>query len=175
MASFGSALNTYYAVSRCITRRILRVVFFVTRGALTNIIKDNIRALVDTIHKMLRLAKDQVLILQGHPLLGEYQVPSSDRPLRFFPTESSCDYCATYAGLLVHSVPRSQGKTRIANLLDHTSLGDAQTLFYLQGKSSSGGCLGTQPVVAGIFPRGRALSRLTNLCRSTFSLPYCST
>ena len=87
MASFGSALNTYYAVSRCITRRILRVVFFVTRGALTNIIKDNIRALVDTIHKMLRLAKDQVLILQGHPLLGEYQVPSFCHPLCFFSAE----------------------------------------------------------------------------------------
>ena len=52
-ASFGSALNTYYSTSRSIARDILHVVFFVTRGAPTDVIKEDVRARVDTIHAML--------------------------------------------------------------------------------------------------------------------------
>ena len=61
-ASFGSALNTYYATSHSIAREILRVIFFVTRGAPTDVIKEDVRARVDTIHAMLGLAKGQALI-----------------------------------------------------------------------------------------------------------------
>ena len=76
-ASFGRALNTYYTASCGIAREILHITFFVPRGAPPNVIKDDIRARVDTIHAMLGLAKDQALIWQVHPLLGEYQAPSS--------------------------------------------------------------------------------------------------
>ena len=65
----------------------LHVIFFVTRGAPTDV-KEDVRARVDTIHAMLGLAKDQALIRQEHPLLGEYQAPSAGHALRFFPTES---------------------------------------------------------------------------------------
>ena len=86
-ASFGSALNTYYTPSRCIAREILHVVFFVARGAPTDVIKEDILARVDTIHAMLGLAKDQALIRQGHPVPGEYQAPPSCHPLLVFPKE----------------------------------------------------------------------------------------
>ena len=76
-ASFGSALNMYYTTSRGIAREILHVVLFVARGAPTDVIKEDSLARFDTIHTMLRLANDQALILQGHPLLGEYQAPAA--------------------------------------------------------------------------------------------------
>ena len=52
-ASFGSALNTYYAASRGIAREILHVIFLVPRGSPSDVIKEDIRARVDTIHAML--------------------------------------------------------------------------------------------------------------------------
>ena len=51
-------------------------------------------------------------------------------------------------------------KEALEILIDHISLSDTWTLFYLQENSSSGGCLGTQPVTltlmhqAMIFPKG---------------------
>ena len=80
-------MNTYYAASRSIAREILHVIFFVSRGAPSDVIDEDIRARVDTIHAMLRLARDQALIRQGHPLLGEYNAPSSSYFLRFFPAD----------------------------------------------------------------------------------------
>ena len=72
-------MNTYYAASSGMAREILHVIFFVSRGAPTDVVKDNIRACLNTIHAMLGLAKDQALIRQGRLLLGEYQEPSSGR------------------------------------------------------------------------------------------------
>ena len=51
-ASFGNALNAYYDPSHGITREILHVVFFVPRSAPTDVIEDDIRARVNTIHAM---------------------------------------------------------------------------------------------------------------------------
>ena len=48
------------------------------------------------------------------------------------------------AGFAVLSRPGGRPESPI--LLDHTCLCDTWTFFYLQEKSSSGGCLGTQPV-----------------------------
>ena len=75
-ASFGSTLSMYYAASLGIAREILHVIFFVPvpRGALSDVIQEDIRERVDIIHAMLGLAKGQVLIRQGHPLLGEYRL-----------------------------------------------------------------------------------------------------
>ena len=76
--------------------------FLRAQGTPSDVVKEDIRARVDTIHAMLGLAKDQpeALIRQGRPLLGEYLAPPSGHPLHFFPTEERVyDYCATYAGL----------------------------------------------------------------------------
>ena len=109
----------YYAASRGIAREILHVIFLVPRGSPSDVIKEDIRARVDTIHTMLGLAKDQALILQGHPLLGEYHVPSSGHPLCFFPTEGKGPGAVT----IVRPTPDSEslqflealGKAQIAD------------------------------------------------------------
>ena len=47
------------------------------------------------------------------------------------------------------------GKTRIANVARSYKLGDTRKLFYLQERSSSGGRLGTQPMVATSIHQSR--------------------
>ena len=88
-----------------------------SRGAPSDVIREDIRARVDTIHAMLGLAKDKALIRQGHPLLGEYSAPSSSCFLRFFPKDGKG------ATTIVRPTQDSEslqflealGKTRIAN------------------------------------------------------------
>ena len=116
-ASFGSALNTYYATSRCIAREILHVIFFETRGAPSNIIKEDVRARVDTIHEMLGLAKDQALFQRGHPLVAEYQAPTAGYALRFFPSEGkgATTIARPEQGSETLQFLEALGKTRIDN------------------------------------------------------------
>ena len=97
-ASSASALNTYCAASHGIAWDILHVIFFVPMGAPSDVIKEDIQARVDTIHKMLGVAKDQAFFRQGHPLLREYYVPSSFHPL-CYGRQKGYYHCATYARL----------------------------------------------------------------------------
>ena len=90
-ASYGSALNMYYAASSGIAREVLHVIFFVLRGAPSHVIKEDSRARVDTIHAVLGLAKGKALIRQGHPLLGQY--------IRLLPVTPSASFLWNAKGL----------------------------------------------------------------------------
>ena len=58
--------------------------------------------------------------------------------------------------------------------LDHTSLGDTWTLFYLQETSSSGGCLGTQPVTVRLMPQALIFPKGSTLCDQQISADQAS-
>ena len=96
-ASFASALNTYYAASRSIAREILHVIFFVCRGAPSDVIKEDIQARVYTIHAMFGLAKDQALIWQGH--YGARRTLVARRVQCLLPVASSASFLRIANGL----------------------------------------------------------------------------
>ena len=129
--SFGSALSTYYGTSRGIAREILHLVFFVPRGAPRDVIKEDVRERIDTIHEMLGLAKDQALIRQGHPLLGEYEVPSAGFALRFFPMEGkgAVNIARPTPGSETDQFLEALGKTQIPEFARSYELGDSIVLI----------------------------------------------
>jgi len=83
--AFASAFVTYQTQARSIARDILQLVFFVRRGSPRDIIKQEVRERIDTIHELLGLDEGQACIGPGHPLLGEYAPVPTDCRLRFFP------------------------------------------------------------------------------------------
>jgi hypothetical protein len=117
-ASFGSAMNTYYGTLRSIARDILHAIFFQARGAPSDVIKEEVRARVDTIHEMLGLGKDEAVIRKGHPLLGEYPAHTAGYALRFFPTEGkgAVTIARPDPGSETNQFLEALGKAQIANL-----------------------------------------------------------
>jgi hypothetical protein len=88
-SAFGSALATYQSSARGIARDILQVVFFVDRGAPRDVIKEDIRARIDTIHELLGLQEGQACFGPQHPLVAEYGPIRPNHRLRLFPEKGA--------------------------------------------------------------------------------------